>query len=292
MIQGATPTDDFGHEVRRPAEWASGVIVCSPHSGRDYPDWFLRETCIDINALRSSEDAFVDLLIGPALAAGAVTLTARLPRSIIDLNRAASELDPGAVECAPGRTPSPRALAGLGVIPRVVSGARPIRLAPIPMAEARRRIDSYWRPYHAALRGLIDESLARFGWAIVVDMHSMPHDAISHLAPPLPDMVIGDRHGVSCGPALREMVCALMRQAGFRLRLNAPFSGAYITNTYGRPAQNVHVLQIEIDRDLYLDSARMQPSGGYDALAERLGNVLSGVARLRPDAERSKVAAE
>ncbi|NHF72890.1 N-formylglutamate amidohydrolase [Paracoccus sp. 12-3] len=286
------PADEFGHDLQRPVEWASGVIVCSPHSGRDYPDWFLSESCIDINSLRSSEDAFIDRLIQPALAAGAVTLTARLPRSIIDLNRAASELDPGAVECGPGRNPSPRALAGLGVIPRVVSGARPIRFAPIPMAEARRRIDSYWRPYHAALRGLIDEALARFGWAIVIDMHSMPHDAISHLVPPLPDAVIGDRHGVSCGPALREMICTLMRQAGFRLRLNAPFSGAYITNAYGRPAQNVHVLQIEIDRNLYLDPVRMQPSEGYDALAERLGRFLSRAAHLRPDAGRSEVAAE
>ena len=80
MHSGATPTDDFSHELHRPKEWASGVIVCSPHSGRDYPDWFLKETCIDINALRSSEDAFMDRLIQPALAAGAVTLTARLPR--------------------------------------------------------------------------------------------------------------------------------------------------------------------------------------------------------------------
>ncbi|MBA4491055.1 N-formylglutamate amidohydrolase [Paracoccus sp. S1E-3] len=292
MTQGATPPDGFGHELRRPNEWASGVIVCSPHSGRDFPDWFLRETCIGINALRSSEDAFIDRLIQPALAAGAVTLSARLPRSIVDLNRAASELDPGAVECAPARTPSPRALAGLGVIPRVVSGARPIRLAPITLTEARRRIDTYWRPYHAALRGLIDEALARFGWAIIIDMHSMPHDAISHLVSPLPDVIIGDRHGVSCGPILRETVCTLMRLAGFRIRLNAPFSGAYVANAYGRPAQNVHVLQIEIDRDLYLDPVSMEPSDGYDALAERLGRVLARVAQLRPDAGHGKVAAE
>lgn len=292
MPEGAIPKDAYRHELYRPDEWASGVIVCSPHSGRDYPDWFLQESCLDINALRSSEDAFMDRLIQPALAAGAVTLAARLPRSIVDLNRAASEIDPGAVDCNPGRTPTPRALAGLGVIPRVVSGARPIRLSPIPLTEARRRIDSYWRPYHAALRGLIDESLARFGWAIVIDMHSMPHDAISHLVPPLPEVVIGDRHGASCGPALREMICTLLRQAGFRLRLNAPFSGAYMTNAYGRPAQNVHVLQIEIDRDLYLDAGRMQPSDGYDALAERLGHVLARAARLRPDVGRSKVAAE
>ncbi len=285
-------TDPFQHELLRPVEWESGVIVCSPHSGREFPDWFLAESCLDIAALRSSEDAFIDHLIQPALAAGAVTLSARIPRSVVDLNRGASELDPQAVECGGCRPTTPRALAGLGVIPRVVSNAMRIRRGPIPMAEAQARINAYWRPYHVALRGLIDEALHRFGGAFVLDMHSMPHDAVSHMLPPRPDLVIGDRHGVSCGAQLRERVCGLFRQEGFRLRLNAPFSGAYVATAYGRPTQNVHVLQIEIDRALYLDEVRMQPSDGYDHLAERLARVLTQAAQLRPGNRRVGVAAE
>ncbi|WBU56316.1 N-formylglutamate amidohydrolase [Paracoccus sediminicola] len=292
MDQAATPADAFSHEIRRPEVWASGVIVCSPHSGRDFPDWFLDESCLDIATLRSSEDAYMDQLIEPALAAGAVTLTARLPRSIVDLNRSASELDPDAVQCGPRRPATPRAMAGLGVIPRVVAGARPIRNAPITMDEAQRRIETYWRPYHHALRRLIDEALSSFGWAIVLDMHSMPHDAVGHLIPPQPEVVIGDRHGVSCNAVLRERVCALFRQSGFGLRLNAPFSGAYVATAYGRPTQSVHVLQIEIDRALYLDEQRMEPSPSYNAFAERLANILTQAALLRPDAGRVKVAAE
>lgn len=117
MEQPATIRDAFSHDLQMPDHWASGVIVCSPHSGRDYPDWFLTETCLDVQALRSSEDAFMDELIQPALEAGAVTLTARLPRSIVDLNRGASELDPEAVDCGRSRPTTPRAIAGLGVIP-------------------------------------------------------------------------------------------------------------------------------------------------------------------------------
>ncbi|TKW66817.1 MAG: N-formylglutamate amidohydrolase [Paracoccus denitrificans] len=284
--------DEFSHELRIPANWASGVIVCSPHSGRDFPDWFLAETCLDIATLRSSEDAFIDDLIKPAFAAGAATLTARLPRSIVDLNRGASELDPDTVDCGRNRPTTPRALAGLGVIPRVVSGQRVIRNKTIPLAEAQRRIDTYWRPYHLALRDLIDRARSRFGWAVVIDMHSMPHDAVAHMLPPHPEMVIGDRHGISCSAVLRDRICAAFRSSGFRLRLNAPFSGAYIASAYGRPTQGVHVLQVEIDRALYLDATRMAPSDEYPRFARRLATVLEQVAVVRPDNGPVEVAAE
>lgn len=292
MENPAAPPDAFGHELRMPEEWASGVIVCSPHSGREFPDWFLAETALDLPALRSSEDAFMDRLIAPALAAGAATLTARIPRSVIDLNRSASEIDPETVECGPRRPTTPRAVAGLGVIPRVVSGSRPIRSGKVAMAEAQRRIDTYWRPYHLALRDLIEEAKARFGWAIVIDMHSMPHDAVAHMIPPLPEVVIGDRHGISCGAILRERISALFRHEGFHIRLNAPFSGAYVATAYGRPTQGVHVLQVEIDRALYLDEKAIQPSAGYALLERRLTAVLQQAAQLRPDCGKAKVAAE
>lgn len=272
-----------------PETWASGVIVCSPHSGRDFPDWFMAETQLDIVALRSSEDAFMDQLIQPALDAGAAMLIARLPRSIIDLNRSATELDPETIECMSCST-TPRVAAGLGVVPRVVSGARQIRDTRITMAEAKRRISTYWKPYHNALRGLINDAISRFGGAIIIDMHSMPHDAVSHMIPPLPEIVIGDRHGMSCSPVLRERVSAMFRHEGFRLRMNVPFSGAYIATAYGRPTQNVHVLQIEIDRALYLDSDRMEPSDNYPKLAEQLKRVLQQTAVLRPDRWRNRIA--
>lgn len=292
MPSRATTEEDLAPELLRPARWESGVIVCSPHSGRDYPQWFLDESHLTMVELRSSEDAFMDRMIRPALAAGAVTLTARVPRSIVDLNRAAQEFDPLTLTCRSGKPASPRALAGLGVIPRVVAGGRPIRARPIALAEAKRRVETYWRPYHSTLRGLIDEARARFGGAIVLDMHSMPHDAISHLVGPLPQVVLGDRHGQGCGPVLRDQLAGLIREAGFRFRLNAPFSGAYMVSNYGRPAQNVHVMQIEIDRAMYLDAQRMQPSAGYEACAARVGRFLERAARLHPSEGAASLAAE
>ena len=275
-------TDAFaapGFDLMRPRDWG-GVIVASPHSGRDYPGWLLAESVLDPHALRSSEDAFVDRLIAPAVAAGAVTLAARVPRCIVDLNRPAEALDPAAIDgIAPAR-PDPRILSGLGVIPRVVAHGRAIRSGKLTATEARRRIDAYWRPYHAALAALMDEAVARTGRAILIDVHSMPHEALAHLPGPAPEMVIGDRNGVSADRAVSAEVARIVADAGFRLRRNSPFAGAFIAAHYGRPAQARHVVQLEIDRALYMDEARVRPHPGFDGFAGRFAGVVAQFARL------------
>lgn len=271
------------HDIAWPGEWRGGLIVASPHSGRDYPDWFLRQTRLSEAQLRSSEDAFVDQLVAPALAAGAVTLTARVPRSVVDLNRARDELDPQAVDGVEARPGNARMLAGLGVIPRVVSHGRVILDRPIPQAEAERRLAELWQPYHDALAGLMDAAVARFGVAVLLDMHSMPREALGHLDP-RPQVVVGDRHGRSAGGWLREGLRAALSAEGLALRMNAPFAGAYIAAAYGEPGAGRHVLQVEVDRSLYMDEARLAPHRGLPALAERLGRVYAAVARQLPSA--------
>ena len=268
--------------VTRPQAWRGGVIVASPHSGRDYPDWFLGESVLDLPALRSSEDAYVDALIAPAVAAGAVTLAATVPRAIVDLNRAADDLDPAAVQDVRPARVSPRALSGLGVVPRVVGGGRAIRLGKLPLAEAQRRIDAFWRPYHAALSALMDEAVARFGQAVLIDVHSMPGVALDHLPAPRPALVLGDRNGRSAAPWVSAAVADVLRGAGFSVRLNSPFAGAYIAARHGAPGAGRHVVQVEIDRGLYLDETRVQPGAGYAAFADRLGQVLAALAELSP----------
>lgn len=284
--------EDATFDLDRPAAWRSGVIIASPHSGCDYPDWFLSESRLDRHVLRSSEDAFVDRLIAPARALGAVVLTARVPRSVVDLNRAPDEIDPLAVAGPAPAVLGPRIVAGLGVIPRVVAQGRAIRDRPIEPAEAERRIARLWRPYHAALAGLIAEARARFGGAILIDMHSMPRDALSHLPRPRPDFVLGDLHGASASARVSQAVARAIAAEGFRLRRNAPFAGAYIAAAYGRPSRNVHVIQLEIDRSLYMDEARIEPRADFDAFAGRVRGVLARLVRLRPDAAGGAVAAE
>ncbi|MFT4014963.1 MAG: N-formylglutamate amidohydrolase [Paracoccus sp. (in: a-proteobacteria)] len=279
-------------DLIRPAEWQGGVIFASPHSGRIYPDWFLAESRLDPHHLRSSEDAFVDRLIAPARDHGAVVLTANVPRCVVDLNRAPDEMDPLVVAGAAPRVMSPRIMAGLGVIPRVVSHGRAIHDRPIAREEADQRIRRLWHPYHQTLSALLDEALARFGGAILIDMHSMPRDALAHLPRPRPDFVLGDRNGVSASPRITAAVADAVTGEGFRLRRNSPFSGAYITAAYGKPTRNLHVVQLELDRSLYMDERRIEPCADFEVFAARFARIVARLARLRPDACGPAIAAE
>lgn len=289
MIAFPAPHETF--RLERPARWRGGVIVASPHSGRDYPGWFLAESVLDPLALRSSEDAFVDLLIAPAVAAGAVTLSALVPRAVVDLNRAADEFDPAAISGVASPRISARVMSGLGVIPRVVAQGRAIRRGKLPVAEAQARVAALWHPYHAALAALMDEAVARFGRAILIDAHSMPREALAHLDAPAPDIVLGDLNGRSAEPAVTEAVAAALSDAGLSVRRNSPFAGAHIAEQHGAPSRGRHVVQIEIDRSLYMDECAVRPHGGYDGFAARFAGVLSELARIDPGAP-VRVAAE
>ncbi|QUS36393.1 N-formylglutamate amidohydrolase [Falsirhodobacter algicola] len=242
----------------------TAMVFSSPHGGCEYPQDFLAASRLDGQMIRSSEDAFVHDLFRGVPAQGAPLIAARAPRAFVDLNRAADELDPALIEGLVRMPHNPRVASGLGVIPRVVANGRPIYSGKITRAEAELRLVTHWRPYHAALRGLMQEARARHGSAILIDCHSMPHDAIAGRGPAA-DVVLGDRFGAACAPAVMERVEAAFRAAGLRTSRNAPFAGAYITQSYGRPARGQHAIQVEIDRALYMDEARIERRADFDA---------------------------
>ena len=193
-------TETESYVLTRPLARTSPVIFASPHSGRDYPAELLAQAVLDRHAIRSSEDAFVDDLFGMAPEMGASLLVARAPRAYIDLNRAADELDPGVIEGIARAPHNPRISSGLGVIPRVVAGGRAIYRGKLPLAEAEARIRRFWHPYHQALAALVEETRAAFGEAVLIDCHSMPHEAIenhSRSGQPKPEVVLGDRFGAA-----------------------------------------------------------------------------------------------
>ncbi len=271
------------YELRRPLRQTTPVIFSSPHSGRHYSTDFLRAAVLDRQAIRSSEDAFVDRLFDMAPAMGAPLLIARVPRAFIDLNRAADELDPAVIEGIARAPHNPRVSSGLGVIPRVVAGGRAIYRGKLSLSEAEARIQQYWHPYHIALKLLIDTTLDSFGQSILIDCHSMPHEAIeAHARPgqPKPEVVLGDRFGAAAGREVMEQVEAAFAGAGFRVARNAPFAGAYIAQAYGRPSRGCHVVQVEIDRALYMDEARIVPSDGFDSFRTIMAGVVSDLASI------------
>jgi N-formylglutamate deformylase len=268
-----------------PAERRSCAVFSSPHSGSDYPAALLGRTLLDPLQIRSSEDAFVDELFARAPEAGAPLLAARVPRACVDLNRAPDDLDPALIAGASRRFLNPRIAAGLGVIPRVVADGRPIIEGKLPLAEAQRRIAAYWQPYHQRLRQLVAEARGAFGMAVLFDCHSMPHDALSaapFVAGRRPEVILGDRFGAACDRWLLDLTAEAFAAAGFVVARNAPFAGGYITQTYGRPGQGVHALQIEIDRALYMDEARIERLPGFAEVAERLGRVTGMLASVGP----------
>jgi N-formylglutamate amidohydrolase len=267
----------------RPRRQETSVIFASPHSGRDYPAEFLASSQLDPFQLRSSEDAYVDRLIARAPLFGAPVICALGPRAYIDLNRAADELDPAVVEGVARLAHNPRVLSGLGVIPRVVAAGRAIYAGKISQAEARTRLAQHWHPYHEALREIMDETHAAFGEAVLIDCHSMPHEAIdAHARPghPLPEIVLGDRFGAAASREVMARVEAAFVGAGFRVARNSPFAGAYIAQNYGRPLSRRHVVQVEIDRSLYLDEARVEPGANFARFMVKFNRVLADLARI------------
>jgi len=261
----------------------TSVVFSSPHSGRDYRPEFVMRSVLDPLALRSSEDAFVDRLLADAPAMGATLFAARTPRSWVDFNRSCDELDPALIDGLPRLPMTPRISAGLGVVPRVVASGRAIYRGKLSRDEAEARIATAWDPYHRRLRELLEETTDRFGAAILIDCHSMPHEAIEavpHGGGPRPDVVLGDRFGSSAAPAIVDAVEAAFRRAGLRVARNAPFAGAFIAEHYGHPAQGWHVVQVEIDRALYMDERRVAPSPRFEPFRRLMRGVISEIAAL------------
>ncbi|MFZ5964539.1 N-formylglutamate amidohydrolase [Thalassococcus sp. BH17M4-6] len=281
------------YHLYHPETLTSRVIFASPHSGRDYPWSFLRHTQLDEHAIRSSEDAYVDRLFECAPQFGAPFLKAGAPRAFVDLNRSPDELDPALIEGVRRTGHNPRVASGLGVVPRVVANGRAIYRGKLTMAEADRRLSGYWRPYHRQLQKLLDRAIADFGEAVLVDCHSMPHEAVDGIVragAPRPDIVIGDRFGASAAGWIVDRVEAAFVDAGLVVARNAPFAGAYITQAYGRPSRNQHALQIEIDRAIYMNEAEIRPNENFHAFRRLLRGIIAEIAATGHD--RQRLAAE
>ncbi|MCR9274133.1 MULTISPECIES: N-formylglutamate amidohydrolase [Mameliella] len=284
---------ETSYHLHMPETPASRVVFASPHSGRDYPDSFLRTTILDNHSIRTSEDAYVDRLFDCAPEFGAPLLRAGAPRAYIDLNRAADELDPALIEGLRRGGHNPRVASGLGVVPRVVANGRAIYRGKLTRAEADRRIARIWQPYHDKLHALLHDARARFGEAVLIDCHSMPHEALDGSArhgARRPEVVIGDRFGASARPEIVEQVEAAFAAAGFVVARNAPFAGAYTTQNYGRPSRGQHAVQVEIDRALYMDEAKILPNAEFDSVRRRLRGVVAELAALGSEGQQQLAA--
>ncbi len=279
-------------EALLPKRQSAPVVFSSPHSGKDYPPDFVASSPLDLPALRRSEDSFVDELFAAAPGHGMPLLRALFPRAYIDANREPFELDPAMFEDelpSYANTRSSRVAAGLGTIARVVSTGREIYGGKLKFAEAVARINDHYRPYHRALRELLDATRRGFSCYVLVDCHSMPSvggPQDPDAGQPRPDIVLGDCFGNSCGGIVIDAAEKSLESAGFKVSRNDPFAGGFTIRHYGRPAQGLHALQIEINRALYMDEVAIKPHQGLPEVARRLDDLITtlaglGVAELR-----------
>jgi N-formylglutamate amidohydrolase len=285
-------------EVLAPTQWVVPAVFNSPHSGSILPTSFLQQSRLSAQALRQSEDCFVDELFLGCQSAGAPLLRALVSRSFIDLNREPYELDGRMffenlpAHMNPG---SPRVASGLGTIPRLVAEGEEIYRGRIDLKEALGRIETIYRPYHRTLTAMLNECYNATGFALLVDCHSMPSSAVRSLQAAGADIVLGDRFGAACSGEIAQHLEDLLRSAGFRVVRNKPYAGGFITETHGNPRHNRHALQIEVNRALYMDEQKLVKRAEFSAIQGLLTKVTTDLLAYLPqdfETEGQKAAAE
>ena len=253
---------------------ASPVILSVPHAGRDYPPALRAALRVPLAALTLLEDRHVDA-VAAAARGGETMLVQRRARAWIDLNRGEDERDPrvdegAAATARPGR--SAKIQSGLGLVPARAGRADGLWRRRFTGPEIAARIAADHRPYHAALAAALMAARARFGVAVLLDVHSMP---------PLPDgrrIVLGDRFGRSAAPRFVARLEAEAEADRLPLALNTPYAGGHILDRHGHPERGVHAIQLELDRSLYLDRALDRPGAGLGAAARLLRRMVLALA--------------
>ncbi|MCJ2051436.1 N-formylglutamate amidohydrolase [Methylobacterium sp. J-070] len=281
--------------IDEPAVHTLPFVFNTGHSGAVYPPEFVAASRLDALALRRSEDAHVERLFTPVVGLGAPLLRANFPRAFLDVNREPFELDPRMFE---GRLPafantrSMRVAGGLGTIPRVVADGQEIYSRRLPVSEATARIEGLYKPYHRALRGLVQRTARTHGHCVLIDCHSMPSSSLGRDAEVKADVVLGDRYGTACDPILIDRFETAFRTRGFRVVRNKPYAGGFITEHYGEPNLGRHALQIEVNRALYMNEANLAIAPGFSGLVATLTSVVADVASELGDLMPRRMAAE
>jgi N-formylglutamate amidohydrolase len=267
-------------EIVAPPVQRLPVVLNSPHSGSCYRDDFLAASRLDEKAIRRSEDSYVDDLVAPAAALGCPLLKANFPRAWLDVNREPYELDP---KMFAGSLPtyanvrSVRVAGGLGTIARIVSESEEIYAHPLEVGDALARIDAVYKPYHRALRQLVLDTRTEFGVVVLLDCHSMPSTVRGMHGRMRPDIVLGDRYGTSCASELTDFAARILSGLGYSVSRNKPYAGGFITEHYGQPARGLHAMQIEFNRNLYMDERTLAKTARFDTLSADLARLIAAL---------------
>jgi N-formylglutamate deformylase len=266
---------------RDPSAAEVPLVFDSPHSGTHYPHDF--GFACPLPLLRMAEDTFIEELYGSAPAHGATLVAALFPRSYIDVNRSLADIDEALLDAPwPGPTaPSEKTRLGQGLVRRLARPGLPVYARALSVAEMQHRIRTYYEPYHAELQAAIDRLHGKFGVVWHIDCHSMPEKGNEMSSDPgatRADFVLGDRDGTTCAAELTDFVARVLAGRGYEVKVNDPYKGVELVRRHGRPAENRHSLQIEVNRRLYMDEATLEKNAGYARLAADLDHLVAALA--------------
>lgn len=254
------------------------LVYDSPHSGTIYPVDF-KYAC-DFNELEQAEDKHVDDLFESVGNHGGTLLAAQFPRSYIDVNRSAEDID---IDLIQGTwpedkfgpiDPSSRSDAGIGLIRRLVRPGVPVYDRTLSAQEITQRIKTYYTPYHSKLEELIEDAHYNFGEVWHINCHSMP-SASARPRVPLglrgfralnSDFVIGDRDGSTADLHFRQAIADFLKSLGHIVSINDPFKGVELVRRYSNPTRGRHSIQIEINKALYMNETTGEKNKNYDTL--------------------------
>ena len=265
------------------AEQIAPFVLNSPHSGREYSREFLESSRLNAHSIRSSEDFQVDELVGGATALGIPLLAANFPRAFLDVNREPFELDQTMFDGelpAFTNTRSVRVSSGLGTIAKIVAEGEEIYIGKLSVQDGLDRVEQYYKPYHNMLRSLVARTHVKFGCAVLLDFHSMPSANPAHNTDFRPDIILGDRFGSSCAHELVHRIRLSFQNLGYRVELNKPYAGGFITGHYGRPENGLHALQIELNRGLYMNEATLKPNRMFENVRNDITTVMADVINM------------
>jgi N-formylglutamate deformylase len=268
-------------EVRGPREAAFPLVLDSPHSGHEFPDDF--GAVVSRAELREGEDCYVDELYAAGPELGAPLLAALWPRTYLDPNRNAGDVDLDLVDGPwPGAyQPSGKAKIGKALIWRTLEDGRPIYARKLAPETVRRRIERFHVPYHEKIKSLLSDTHSRFGRVYHINCHSMRavagRQSEDGAGQARADIVLGDRDGTTCAPQFTEFVRKVLSGMGYDVKVNDPYKGVELVRAYSNPKAGRHSLQIELNKRLYMDEQTLQKTAGFGSLQKNLASLLKEI---------------
>ena len=265
-------------EIVEPRSGESPVLVEVPHAGLFLDAESLAWSLAPARSIAADADLHVDDIFHESPSEGATLIHACSSRYVVDLNRGLADCDGEAVEGG-GRTPWPR-----GLVWRLTTDGAPALVSRLPRYELERRLELVYRPYHAAVERLLTRKRSRFGYAVLLCAHSMPSHGRGRTqgggdGHARADVVPGTRGRTTAAGPLIDIVDRTATETGFSVRHDEPYRGGFSTGHYGKPDHNIHAIQVEIARRLYMDESSLRLShAGFETVREFARTLVSRLA--------------